>query len=114
GSYSVDEQTRMLRDGVAILERCGAPAGSVRAFRAGNYGASNSTWEALAQTGLILDSSYNPCYFDKNCKQRFVDASAGLFRADHGVWELPITNLIERARGFRHAQITAISRGETR
>jgi hypothetical protein len=103
----------MLRRGLAILERSGVPAGSVLAFRAGNYGAANSTWEALARAGLVLDSSFNPCYFEKNCQMRFTGASAGLFRAEHGIWELPITNLVERG-GHRHAQITAISRGETR
>lgn len=114
GSYSVDEQTRMLRDGVATLERCGARPGSVLAFRAGNYGAANSTWEAMARAGLTLSSSFNPCYFDKNCKLRFPDASAGLFVAEHGIWELPITNLVEPGGSHRHAQITAISRRETR
>ena len=114
GTYPVDAQTRMLRDGVAILERCGAPKGSLLAFRAGNYGASSSTWEALARAGFTLSSNYNPCYFDKNCKLRFAGASAGLFVAEHGIWELPITNLVEPNGSHRHAQITAISRAETR
>jgi len=114
GTYDIDAQTEMLRTGVAVLERCGAPAGSVLAFRAGNFGASSSTWEALARAGLVIDSSYNPCYFDKNCKMRFDAPSAGLFRAAHGVWELPITTIVEASGAHRHAQITAISRGETR
>lgn len=114
GSYAVAEQTRLLRDGVAILERCGAPAGSVLAFRAGNYGASNATWEAMAAAGLVLSSSFNPCYFTKNCRMRFAGASAGRFVAEHGIHELPITNLLERGGAHRHAQITAISRAETR
>ncbi|HEU0029670.1 MAG TPA: hypothetical protein VFQ53_03480 [Kofleriaceae bacterium] len=114
GTYAVAEQARLLGEGIAILERCGAPAGSVLAFRAGNYGASNATWEAMARAGLVLSSSYNPCYFDKNCAMRSADASAGLFVAEHGIWELPITNFVERGGGHRHAQITAISRAETR
>jgi hypothetical protein len=114
GSYSVEEQTAMLRRGVEILERCGVPKGSVLAFRAGNFGAANSTWEALARAGLVLDSSFNPCYFEKNCKQRFERSSAGLFEAEHGIWELPITTFLERGGTHRHAQITAISRAETR
>jgi hypothetical protein len=114
GSYPVADQVRMLREGVAILERCGAPAGSVLAFRAGNYGASNATWEAMAAAGLVLSSSYNPCYFDKNCKMRFAGASAGRFVAEHAIHELPITTFVEPGGGHRHAQITAISRAETR
>jgi hypothetical protein len=113
GTYSVDEQTEMLRKGVAILERCGAPKNSVLAFRAGNFGASTSTWDAVARAGLVVDSSFNPCYFEKNCKMRFDGASAGLFQA-HGVWELPITTFVETNGSHRHAQITAISRAETR
>ncbi len=114
GSYPVDVQTKYLRDGVATLERSGARAGSVLAFRAGNFGAHTSTWEALAAAGLVIDSSYNPCYFDKNCKMRCDAPSAGLFQAPHGVWELPITTFVEGSGAHRHAQITAISRAETR
>jgi hypothetical protein len=114
GTYPVDEQARLLCEGVAILERCGVPAGSVLGFRAGNFGASNTTWAAMARAGLVVSSNYNPCYFDKNCKLRWDDASAGLFQASHGIWELPITNFVETNGGHRHAQLTAISRGETR
>ncbi len=114
GNYPIDAQVELLRRGIAILERCGVPAGSVLAFRAGNFGASNSTWEAIARAGLVVSSNYNPCYFDKRCKMRIARPSAGLFLAEHGVWELPITNFIERAGGARHAQITAVSSGETR
>ncbi len=114
GSYTVDEQAELFRRGIAILERCGVPKGTVLAFRAGNFGAANSTWEALARAGLTLDSSYNPGYFAKNCKQRFDGASAGLFLAEHGVWELPVTTFVEASGAHRHAQITAISRAETR
>ena len=112
GVYPVAEQVELLRTGVATLEACGVPTGSVRAFRAGNFGASNSTWQALAQAGFTLDSSYNPSYFTKNCKMRFAAASVGLFRAEHGVWELPVSTFVEAGGGHRHAQITAVSFGE--
>ncbi|MCX5743216.1 MAG: hypothetical protein NT062_12050 [Proteobacteria bacterium] len=114
GDYDLATQTAMLQEGVAILTRCGVPAASLRAFRAGNYGASNTTWAAMQRAGLIVSSNYNPCYFEKNCKTRSDRASAGLFQAEHGVWELPITTFVERGGGHRHAQITAISAGETR
>lgn len=114
GSYPVEIQADLLRRGVAILERCGAPAGSVRAFRAGNFGASNATWEAMARAGLVLSASYDPCYFARNCKMRFAGASAGLFLAEHGIWELPLSNFRERDGGARHAQITAVSAAELR
>jgi len=114
GTYAVDKQTELLRRGIAILERCGVPPGSVLAFRAGNFGASNATWEAIARAGMVLSSNYNPCYFAKNCRMRSDAASAGLFQAEHGIWELPITNHVEPSGAHRHAQITAISRAETR
>ncbi len=112
--YSVDVQTELLLRGKAILARCGVPAKSLLGFRAGNYGASNATWEAMSRAGLVVSSNYNPCYFDKNCKMRTDRASAGLFAAEHGVWELPITTFVERGGNHRHAQITAISAGEIR
>ncbi|MBA3541522.1 MAG: hypothetical protein H0T79_18055 [Deltaproteobacteria bacterium] len=112
--YDVETQTALLREGLAVLVRCGVPKETLLGFRAGNYGANNATWEAMARVGLVVSSNYNPCYFDKNCKMRADGASAGLFWADHGVWELPITTFVERGGGHRHAQITAVSTGELR
>jgi hypothetical protein len=108
-AYDVATQAAMLRQGVAILERCGVPTGAVLAFRAGNFGASNATWQAMAEAGLVLSSNYNPCYFELNCKMRSPAASAGLFRAERGIWELPISTFRERGGGHRHLQITAVS-----
>ena len=111
GAYDLPTQVALLREGVGILEACGVP--KIRAFRAGNFGANNDTWAAMAQAGLALSSNYNPCYFQKNCAMRFEGAGAGLFVAPHGVWELPISTFTERGGGQRHVQITAISLGET-
>lgn len=114
GDYALAEQVELLERGLHTLARCGVPRAELRAFRAGNYGASNTTWEAMARVGLVVSSNYNPCYFDKNCKLRAEASSAGLFRAPHGVWELPITTIRERGGGHRHAQITAVSATELR
>jgi len=111
GSYDVDTQAALLREGVQILESCGVP--KVRGFRAGNFGADNRTWEAMAKAGLVVSSNYNPCYFQKNCQMRLAEAGSGLFAAPHGVWELPISTFTERGGGERHVQITAISLAET-
>jgi hypothetical protein len=112
GTYTLDEQTALLGEAIAILASCGVPRDEVRAFRAGNYGASNTTWAAMAAVGLPLSSSYNPCYFDRNCRMRFADSRPGLFRAEHGIFELPISNFVERAGRHRHLQITAVSLAE--
>ncbi len=111
GSYDVATQTAILREGTQILEACGVP--KVLGFRAGNFGANNGTWEAMANAGLVVSSNYNPCYFQKNCKMRLDDAGSGLFAGPHGVWELPISTFTERGGGERHVQITAVSLAET-
>ncbi len=110
--YDVSRQAELLREGVEILEGCGVPKGKVMAFRAGNFGAENATWEAMARVGLVLSSNYNPCYFAKNCKMRSQKSAPGLFLADSGVWELPISNFREPGGGHRHMQITAVSLDE--
>lgn len=112
GAYPRDRQVELLREGLDRLEACGVPRAELVAFRAGNYGANNDTWSAMKDAGLVLSSNFNPCYFDKNCKMRAESAAAGLFEARPGVWELPISNMIERGGGHRHAQITAVSSAE--
>ena len=109
GAYALDEQTALLREAIDILVRCGVPRADVRAFRAGNYGANNDTWAAMASVGLGVSSSFNPCYFDKNCRLIFPSSRSGLFRAEHGVFELPISNFVEHDGTHRHLQITAVS-----
>lgn len=114
GSYSVADQVQLLTTGLDRLARCGVPRESLRAFRAGNYGASNATWAAMAKAGLSLSSNYNPSYRHR-CTLESPHASAGLWLdAPSGVWELPITTVRQRGGGQRHAQITALSSGEFR
>ena len=110
--YPLDAQIALLRDAIAILTSCGVPRGEIRAFRAGNYAASNATWAAMAAVGLRVSSSYNPCYFARGCRLRFAGSRPGLFRAEHGVLELPISNFVEPGGGHRHLQITAVSLAE--
>lgn len=115
-AYALDEQIALLGDAIALLGDAGVPRHEIRAFRAGNYGASNATWAALAAVGLRVSSSYNPSYTHR-CRIAFPGARPGLFRAEHGVFELPITTFIEPGiepggRGHRHLQITAVSLAE--
>ncbi len=117
GSYSEAEQAKLLSDGISILAQTGIPKDDILAFRAGNFGATNSTWAAMRQAGLRVSSNYNPCYFNKNCKMRYAQAEAGLFPSPvEGVWELPITCFEEvgiAARGsLRHMQIAAVTAQE--
>jgi len=110
-AYDVATQAALLREGIDILAECGVPRGDIVGFRAGNFGASNDTWEAMRLAGLVVSSNYNPCYFGKNCRMRHPKARPGLFEAIPGVFELPISTF-EETRSPRHLQITAISSDE--
>ncbi len=112
--YPVSQQVELLGEGIEILESCGVPKGTVTSFRAGHFGASNDTWDAMAQARLVVSSNFNPSYFTKNCKMRFDGASPGLFDTGRGVWELPISNFRSGRGRFRHVQIAAISLEETK
>ena len=110
--YGRQKQAELLREGIGILAKAGIPRDDVTSFRAGNFGANNDTWDAMADAGLVVSSNYNPCYFHKNCKIRTESAAPGLFDTGHGVWELPISNFKDPGGTFRHVQITAVSLGE--
>jgi hypothetical protein len=107
--YSVADQTLLLEEGLGLLEQCGVPRSELRAFRAGNFGANNSTWQALARAKLRLDSSFNPNYLRKNCRIEWPRMETGLFDTGVGVWELPVSNFREADGTFRHLQLTAVS-----
>ena len=116
-AYDVESQASLLREGVANLAKAGVPREDVVALRAGNFGANADTWEAMRRAGLVLSSSYNPCYFDTGsgkgrCAMRSPKARASLFQVAEDLWELPITNFVDGS-GPRHLQITAVSTGET-
>jgi hypothetical protein len=110
GAYPRAEQAALLREGVDLLAEAGAPRERLLGFRAGNFGANNDTWAALADAGLRVSSNYNPCYFTLHCHMRSPRAQAGLFAAGPpGVYELPVSTFVEAGGGFRHLQITAVS-----
>ncbi|PIE19942.1 MAG: hypothetical protein CSA65_00410 [Proteobacteria bacterium] len=122
--YDLEGQAALLSEGLDLLIEAGVPRDELVSFRAGNFGASNDTWRAMAKVGLPLSSNYNPCYADKGMRIVYEgdavneQAPAGLFDTgvshDGGcrVWELPISNFVEANGGHRHFQITAISLGE--
>lgn len=110
GAYSIAEQAALLREGVDLLAEAGAPRETLLGYRAGNFGAGNDTWRAMADAGLRVSSNYNPCYFSLHCTMRSPRAQAGLFESEApGVYELPVSTFVEAGGGFRHLQITAVS-----
>lgn len=114
GSYPRDQQTAMLAQAKGELIEAGVPAGSVVAFRAGSFAASNDTWHALAANRLRVDSSFNLCYLQKGCRIQWPTRANALFETGTGVWELPITNFAEGEGRFRHLQVSAVSFAEMR
>jgi hypothetical protein len=110
-AYSVDEQADLLGRGLDLLVEAGVPRQELRAFRAGNFGADEHTWEAMARAGLILSSNMNASYARRNCRIPWRD-NAGLFDTGKGVFELPVSNFSDGNGGYRHLQIMAVSLAE--
>jgi hypothetical protein len=111
-AYSLDQQVELLARGRQILVDCGVPEKDLVSFRAGNFGANNDTWRAMAQCGLSISSNYNPCYRSKNSELEWPETEVELFDTGEAVWELPISNFIEPGGGYRHVQVTAVSLAE--
>jgi hypothetical protein len=113
-AYGTGMQVALLRQGLEILGRCGVPRPTIQAFRAGNYGASNDTWRAMASVGLRVSSSFNLCYLEKSCRILWPTPANALFDTHTGVYELPITNFADGRGHFRHLQVSAVSFPEMR
>ncbi|OLD62993.1 MAG: hypothetical protein AUI53_00270 [Acidobacteria bacterium 13_1_40CM_2_60_7] len=109
GTFSPELQFEMLQKGVSLFtEIVGKPP---VAFRAGNFGASLSTLEALEKVGIRLDSSFNAAYLRVGCLLDSSGAINGAWR--HGtVWEIPVTTFetgIWGLRGLKPLNINAVS-----
>jgi hypothetical protein len=104
-SYSAEEQTRILEQGLRNIREAGAP--DVCAFRAGNYGANLDTLKAVARIGLKYDTSFNVCYLDPSL------ATGGALLAQPtrigGVTEVPISFFSDWPGHERPAQLCACS-----
>src|SRR5262249_53185992 len=101
-------QAALLDEGIAILVAAGVPRAQIRSFRAGNFGADNRTWEAMAKVGLNLSSNLNVSYLKRNCHISWPRTETGLFDTGAGVWELPVSNFLDGSQP-RHLQIMAVS-----
>lgn len=110
--YSLEQQAELLAKARQILVDSGVPEENLVSFRAGNFGANNDTWRAMARCGLRISSNYNPCYQSKNSQLDWPRLETELFDTGEGVWELPISNFMEPGGGYRHVQITAVSLAE--
>lgn len=107
--YTPEEQRSLLEFGLDRLREAGATG--ISAFRAGSYGAGMSTLEAVAEVGLLYDTSHNQAYQGNACR---IDQPAHLSQPARvgRIWELPITCFRERSGQMRPLQIHACSLGE--
>jgi peptidoglycan/xylan/chitin deacetylase (PgdA/CDA1 family) len=108
---SLDRQQALIDRGARFLVEAGAPAPI--AFRAGSFGADDSTLRALARLGFRYDSSFNASHAPWPCA-----ISLPLHQIDPvshcGVVELPVGQIAGRGGALRHFQLCALSQGELR
>lgn len=104
--YSREEQTELLRRGLALLQDAGVAR--VTAFRSGSFAANADTLAAVADCGLGTDASLNMCYAISGSDLR----SEGDFyfpRRRGAVQLLPMTVFRDGLGHLRHAQVGACS-----
>jgi hypothetical protein len=101
-----EEQTELLRDAVALFRQFTGI--SPRAYRAGCYGASETTLRALKANGIQIDSSYNLARLDQTCGFRARPLNAPTII--DGVYEFPVT--VFRTTGmaaYKELEVHAVS-----
>ena len=103
---SADEQKALIREGVALFRELSGRA--PRAYRAGCYGASEVTLEALRENGIQIDSSYNLCFLDQTCGFSTRPLNAPVVMKD--VCEFPVTNFLSGfGKSYKGLEISAVS-----
>lgn len=108
---SEDRQQALIDQGAQFLTQAGAPAPV--AFRAGSFGADDSTLRALARLDFRYDSSFNashapwPCAISLPANQ--IDPVSHC-----GVVELPVGQIAGVRGALRHLQLCALSQVELR
>jgi hypothetical protein len=111
GDFPLAAQKKLIALARDILVGAGAPKPT--AFRAGNFGANDDTLRALAALGFRFDSSFNGAYRGQGCDISLDAGNLGM-RAHHGICEVPVSGLMDRASRFRPAQHCAMSEEEMR
>lgn len=107
--FTLDEQVALIAKGMRSLQA--ARVKKLHAFRAGSYGANQDTLRAVAQNGLLFDSSYNPCYLGEDCKIDLNELLLQPYKIENA-WEFPISFFQDYPNHWRHAQLAACSTKE--
>lgn len=104
--FPEEEQRQLIQDGVSLFRQLSGKA--PRAYRAGCYGASETTLCALRDAGVEIDSSYNLSFLDKTCGFRSRPLNAPQIL--EGVHEFPVTNFTSgRPGSYKPLEISAVS-----
>jgi peptidoglycan/xylan/chitin deacetylase (PgdA/CDA1 family) len=104
--YSRDEQTELMRRGLALLHEAGARP--VSAFRAGSFAANADTLAAAEACGLAVDASLNMCYPVSGPDLR-AEGEFYFPRRRGALQLLPMTVFRDGLGRLRHAQVGACS-----
>ena len=112
GSLPLETQTEFLERGAAMFREVFGE--DPVAFRAGCYGAADSTLAALERAGIRYDSSYNAAYLGISCLMSATNRANGAWRCG-SVWEIPVTTFetgAGRLRGHKPLEVSAVSFSE--
>ena len=111
GDFDRDRQVAILRHGLDNLRAAGVA--DVRAFRAGNFGASPDTLAALSILGIDFDASYNACFAHAGGICRVAgEGSVHDCVPIAGIVEVPVTCFDDRVFGMRPLQVCSVSLAE--
>jgi hypothetical protein len=103
----------LLEEGCSLFERF--TGRRPVAFRAGCYAANRTTLRCLHHLGLVLDTSFNPCYPNESFTGEGLESNR-VCRLE-GIWELPVTvarTPLPEGCGYKPADPCALSVGELR
>jgi hypothetical protein len=107
-------QMDLLTEAVSLFKQFAGTAPV--AFRAGCFAANRVTLRCLRRAGVLVDTSFNPCYSEWSFKNDQMQPNA--VRNIDGVWEVPVTvartPLPEGYGGLKHADPSALSFTELR
>lgn len=106
--YTREEQRQLVAHGLRLLQEAGAPAPT--AFRAGSFACNGDTFRAIADNGLLFDSSINPALaVSQPGEVRDARAGHGEPFAFEGLGIYPMSVFRDGFGRWRHAQIGACS-----
>ena len=114
GAYDEQRQLDLLGEASAVFRKFAGRDPS--AFRAGCYGASQTTLRCLHRLGLLLDSSFNPCYPEWSFRHEALTPNKVCNLEN--IWEIPVavarTPLPEGRIGLKMADPCSLSVTELR